>query len=120
MNWKFWSKNEKTEGGTSHSKSVKRTKPIQLPSEVGRHLVVDLQQEPDWVWRLRAVTSPKEEGGQTFWLRVFDPDTANARAFHHLTFEALNEHPDLVLFEGWYDKKTRKVELKPAEAERAA
>ena len=54
MNWKFWEK--KGEG----TQVKKLPRPKELPSSVGRFLMVNLKQDPDWVWSLRCVVRQRE------------------------------------------------------------
>lgn len=102
MNWKFWEKNKSNTG-------VKLTKPKDLPQSVGKHLVVDLKYDPDWVWGLKIVyigKIEKEENKNLFDFRIFDPNHAMTKGIEVKNYRALDEHVDMILFDGWYNKRT--------------
>jgi len=109
MNWKFWQK--KTESGADAVKVVKLPGPRRIPEPVGRHLVVKLGQDPDWVWSLECVVRSRGEGKSTFDIRVFDLSRADEDDVVVKNYNSLDSRPDLILYEGWYDKKTMKVEI---------
>lgn len=106
MSWKFW---EKKEEGSSK----KLPKPKDIPYPVGRYLVVDKGQDPDWVWNLKGIVLPKEGTKDVFYVRVFNPNEASMKNLRVRNYFSLDEHPELVLFEGWFDRKTHEVEVEP-------
>jgi hypothetical protein len=85
--------------------------PKYMPDDVGRALVVDLKQDPNWVWSLKAVVKPGERKG-FFTVRVFDERVAASRGVRVKDFHSLNDHPELVIFDGWFNKKTHEAEIK--------
>ncbi len=97
MRWKFW---EKDKSG----KLVKRTKPGELPSIVGKYLVVDLKYDPDWVWQLKAAKIEKENRKGFFLFRIFDPSLALMKGIKVQHYATLDDHPELIYFDGWYEK----------------
>lgn len=110
MGWKFWQKNESsaTDAG---EKTRKLGKPRELPQEVGRHLVVVEGLDPDWAWSLKCVLQPKESADNSFDIRVYDSESA---ALHGVTvkdYRSLDEHMELVLYSGLYDRGNRSVQL---------
>lgn len=82
----------------------KKLRPIELHQTIGRHLVVDLKLEPDWVWQLKYVHKPDEAGNPTSRVRLFDPKAAMAKNIQISRYADLDQHPDLILFEGIFDK----------------
>lgn len=111
MTWKFWQKN------TGGVKAPKLPKPKELPAGVGRYLVVDLKHDPDWVWTLKSVSLPKEGFKSAFLIRIYDDTTAMANGVLVKNYTSLDNHPGLVLFEGWYDKNTWAMEIKDYRAD---
>lgn len=103
MGWKFWQKNE--EILEKQPKAPKASKPRDLPSAVGRTLVLEMKQNPDWVWKLQCVMWPLGEGEDAFNLRVFDPNQAYYQSVEVKSFKSLDDHPDLVLYTGVYRKR---------------
>lgn len=114
MNWKFWQKKDVPQEAPGQSR------PKDLPEAVGRYMVVDLGMDPDWVWTLKAVTRRREENRNTKDFRIFSPTTANAAGMKIRNFHSLDAHPDLVLYEGWFNTKTHQLELHPNPIEKAA
>lgn len=112
MNWKFWQK-QSEETGPAGAAPVKLSGPKAMPDPVGRYLVVHLKKDPDWVWKLECVVRPRAEGKNVNDIRVFDANQVYAKNVHVKNYLSLDGHPDLILYEGWYDKKTMKVEIAP-------
>ena len=100
MTWKFWHKNEE-----AVVKQPKPSRPKDLPSPVGRTLVVEMKQSPDWVWGLKCVMRPIGAAEGTFDLRVFDPSLALKRSVEVKSYDTLDDHPDLILYSGIFKKK---------------
>ena len=116
MNWKFWAKKE-PETRSLHSKGKgndskkKLPRPKELPQMIGRHMVAVLNLDPDWVWDLRAVLSPKDDAKDVFMIRIFDPKTALAQGVTVAHYNSLDDHPELILFKGWFHKRSEQFEL---------
>ena len=109
MNWKLWLMSKIALAPTD-SANRKQEKPRDLPQEVGRHLVVKLGHDPDWVWSLKYVRKSKDSSTENvFDIRVFSPEEA---VQNHATigdYDSLSGYPDLILFTGWWDKKNKQV-----------
>ncbi len=108
MNWQFWKK-DSADGGASKNNGQKVIKPRELDL-VGRYLVQKLKQDPDWVWSLKEVVLPRDGMKGTFDFRVFDPATAKQKNVTVSDYSSLDACPELILYEGSYDKNTKKVE----------
>jgi hypothetical protein len=108
----FWKKRPVTEE-TSKLKAEKLPGPRGVPELVGRHLVVQLKQNPDWVWKLKGVVRQrsKSKTEDSFDFRVFDEAQAAAKKVSVKDYNSLAEHPNLILYEGWFDKKSMKVQM---------
>lgn len=106
VNWKFWEK-KKTDLTIKPAKA--QSKPKDLPQDVGKYLVVKLGYDPDWVWVLKSVAIKKENKKDCFDFRAFNTATAHAKGVKVENYFSLEAHPDLVLFDGWYDKNSRQV-----------
>jgi hypothetical protein len=107
MNWKFWKKESSEEVATAK----KYPKPKELPEAVGRKLVVNLKVDPDEAWSLRYLCRPSESkpGIQDF--RLFAPNKAAKVGLVIKDWTSLDDHPDLILYEGHYDRSSKTVEL---------
>ena len=104
MSWSFWKKKSVT-GQLSKANEEKLPKPKGIPEPVGRQLVVNLGQNPDWVWQLKGVVRRQAEK-QRYDIRVFDEIQAREKGISVRDYSTLDDHPELILFEGWYDKKS--------------
>ncbi len=114
MNWKFWKKSNASQDARG------MTKPKDLPETVGRYLVVDLQKDPDWVWTLKAVMRRREENRDIKDIRIFSPGRADTLGVAVRNFASFDDAADLILFEGWFNTKTHKIELIEKTTEKAA
>jgi len=109
MSWNFWKKRPERVD-LSKEKEEKLSKPQDIPEAVGRYLVVDLGKDPDWVWRLRSVVR-RQAGKYRYDVRVFDEIQTGARGVKIKDYTTFDEHPDLILFEGWYDKRSHRANI---------
>jgi hypothetical protein len=101
----FWTKK-------SNSPSPEKLpSPKGIAEPVGRHLIVAMQQDPDWVWGLHSALRPHPEDGNLFDFRVFDGKTAASRNIRVKDFNFLDAYADLILFEGVFNKKTFQVSI---------
>jgi len=79
--------------------------PKGLPNPVGRDIVTILGGDPDRVWnQFKAVIRPREEKQDTFDVRVFDEGQASSQRITVKDYNSLTDHPELILYEGWYTK----------------
>jgi len=85
--------------------------PKMIPEILGNHLIKKMEKEPGWTWRLSAVMRPRASGEKSFDVRIFASYEAAAKNIKIKDYTTLDEQPDLLLFEGWFDKKAKKVEL---------
>jgi hypothetical protein len=84
--------------------------PKNLPDDVGRTLVVDLKQEPNWVWTLKAVVKPEQEKGR-FLVRVYDERTVASKGLRVTDYNSFTQNPEMILFEGWFNKKSHEAHI---------
>ena len=102
MFWKFWERKKTKEG------EVRLPGPKGIPDEVGRHLVVKEKKESNWVWNLKGVVRPTEKK-DAFYCRVFDEAKAAQAGVQVKDWSSLDEHLYLILWQGYFDKKTATV-----------
>lgn len=107
MNWKFWTKNPVESGTPKQS----LPKPREIPEIVGRHLVVGMKKDPDFAWKLMAVVRPRAGSKSAFDVRVYSPVEAGIKGVNVKNYDTFDAVPDLILFEGWYDKAENTAEL---------
>ena len=78
--------------------------PKELPTPVGRDIVTKLGGSPEKIWDdFRAVSRPREGYEDTFEVRVFNKAQAASQKITVEDYNSLNEHPELILYEGWYN-----------------
>ena len=79
--------------------------PKDIPKVVGRDIVTRLKGDPDRTWKdYKAVIRPKEGYKNTFEVKVFDEVQAASKKIAVKNYNSLTEHPELILYEGWFNK----------------
>ena len=106
----FWRK-KSGESGVS-----KLPGPKFVPDIVGGHLVTDYKQNPDWVWKLKSVVRKRENSRSVFDIRVFDEVEVATKNIKIANYNSFDEHPELVLFEGWFDNDLRELQVEDKRA----
>ena len=110
----FWKKERKTIG----SSPMKLDKVLyeiigkewdKVPHDGGVH----------WVKYL-AVMRPRQGEGDTYDVRIYDEWAAEKYRLKTITYDTFDEHPDLILFEGWYARKAKKGDIRYTKAMQAA
>ncbi len=66
-----------------------------------------------------AVMRPKSEGSTACDVRIFSKWDAEEKKISVANYSSLDNHPDLILLAGWFDKKTKKGEIKATHPELA-
>ena len=110
IKWKFWQK-DTSSLGPKDAQSDKLQKPKELPDRVGRHMVVKMQLDPDWVWSLRCVYRKKEDQPGMFEIRIFDSQELAEIGMRMLSYSSLDTHPDIILYQGEYKKDSDQVKI---------
>ena len=95
----FWKHKETKEG------VAKLPSPKGVPELVGRYMVVEEKKNPDWVWALKGVVRPAGKR-KAFYCRVFDEAQTSQVRVKVKDWASLDDHPDLILWEGYCDKET--------------
>lgn len=92
-------------------KVEKLSGPRPIPGLVEKHIIAEYKIDPELVRILKAVVraSPTEE--DVFNIRVFDESETMARKVQVKNYTSLDEHPDLIIYEGRFDEKAKRVEL---------
>jgi hypothetical protein len=106
----FWKKKPATKE-PSKPQVEKLPRPRGIPQLVVKHLTTEYKMDPDLVQILKAVVraSSTEEG--VFNIRVFDESEALAKKIQVKDYTSVDEHLDLIIYEGWFDEKSKRVEL---------
>ena len=64
-----------------------------------------------WV-KYMAVMRPQKAEGDVFDVRIFDEWSAQQNKVSIFNYDSLDTHPELILFEGWFDRKSKKGDIK--------
>lgn len=99
----FWGKKSEKEEG-------KQSGPKEIRGPVQNYLVAERKMDPTLVKLLKAVEH-KGTAGARFDIRIFDDSEALAKKVQVKDYTSLDEHPDLILYEGWFDEGTKQVNL---------
>lgn len=87
--------------------------PRDMPQWAYMHLVTVLKVDPDSLSRLQCVQQVDYQGDVLVNLiRIFDPRLAG-ETIRIKDFASLDEHPELILYEGYMEKVSGKVHLAP-------
>ena len=103
----FWGK----ESVKEEAKKEKLPGPQAIPGLVQKHLVAERQMDPVFVRLLKAVVlkSATQETGLN--IRVFDDTEALGKKVEVKDYTSLDEHPDLIIYDGWFDEGSKQVKL---------
>jgi len=115
MFWKFWKKKPAREE-PSKIRVERLPRPKDIPELVGMYLIRELKQNADWVWKLKAVVRPRPESKDAFDFRVFDQAQVAAWKVKVKDYKSLNLYPDLILYQGWFNTESMKVQIEEKEA----
>jgi hypothetical protein len=119
VQWKFW-KRRKSAGGTVDHVGAKLPGPRDLPQQVGGYLVVRGKLDPDWVWTLKCVVRRYPERRAQYDFRVFNPEQAKQAGIKVINFMSLDHHPELILYQGKYNKYLQYAEFDKVPTEEKA
>jgi hypothetical protein len=100
----FWSKK-------SAKEEEKLRGPQMIPELVQKHLVAERKMDPDLVKLLKAVVRKSATGEKAFNIRVFDESEGLAKKVQVKDYTSLDECPDLIIYEGWFDEGSKQVKL---------
>lgn len=85
--------------------------PQAIPELVGKHLITVMKADQDRVWHYMAVVRPSSRGQKVLDIRVFDQSEAASNRITVKDYTSLDAHPDLIYYEGWFDKGSKRVEM---------
>ncbi len=100
----FWGKKSAKEEG-------KLPKPGAIPGLVQNHLVAERKMDPVLVPLLKAVVLKSATEKTGFNIRVFDESEALAKKVQVKDYTSLDERPDLIIYEGWFEEGSKQVKL---------
>ena len=102
---------EKEPSKLKSGKVEKLTGPRSIPGIVGKYLTAEYKMDANLVQILKSVVRRRPQAERSFDYRIFDQSEAEASEIQIKDFISLDEHPDLILYEGWFDEETKHVEI---------
>jgi len=97
-------------GKKSAEEKTKPLGPKEIPKPVQDYLVAERKMDPDLIKLLKAVER-KSATRTTSDIRVFDDSEAKAKRVEVKDYTSLDERPDLIIYEGWFDEGEKQVKL---------
>ena len=85
--------------------------PKPIPGLVEKHLIAEYKMDPNFVRFLKAVARRSPKAEKALDCRIFDESEAAASEVQIKDYTSLDEHPELILYEGWFDEGAKHVEL---------
>ena len=103
MHWKLDQKNRKMKRFPGNA-AKNFPKPERLPGAAVKYLIGQLGHNPAWVRRLKCVMKLKDKENNIYELRVFDETLTITDGVRVKNYHSLDNHPQLIIYEGWIDK----------------
>lgn len=91
-------------------KAAELPRPEKIPDLVGKYLVSELKMNPELVPILMSVRRQSSKGKSIFDIRIYDEPETAIKKVTVTSYNSLDEYPDLILYEGWYDQQAKHVE----------
>lgn len=85
--------------------------PKEIPEVVAKHLTEKMKMPSMYVQILRTVMYPDTASAGKFKIRIFDESETAVKKIKVQNYTTLDQYPNFILYEGWFDKKTKQVEL---------
>jgi hypothetical protein len=85
--------------------------PRPIPGLVSKHLIAEYRVEPDFAQILKAVVRRSPKAEKALDCRIYDESEAAASEVQIKDYTSLDGHPELILYEGWFDEGSKHVEL---------
>jgi hypothetical protein len=101
----FWKRKQTKEG------KIKLPGPQAIPGLVQKHLVTEGKMDPDLVTLLTAVVCKNPNVMTAFNIRIFDGSEALAKKVEVKDYNSLDEHPDLIIYEGQLNEGSKQIKL---------
>jgi len=94
----------------SKPKNMALPRPSNMSDLVGKYLVSELKMNPDLVPVLMSVRRQNSKGKDAFDFRIYDEPETTIKKVTVNNYTSFDEHPELILYEGWFDQQTKHVE----------
>lgn len=101
----FWRKKSEKE------EEKRLSGPKDIPGLVQNYLVGERKMDAGIVKLLKAVVDKSATEGKAYNIRIFDESEALAKKVQVKDYTSLDERPDLIIYEGWFDEGTKQIKL---------
>ena len=98
-------------GKKSAKEEEKLSGPKEIPGLVRNDLVAERKMDADLVKLLKAVVDKSSTEEKVYNIRIFDESEALAKKVQVKNYTSLNERPDLIVYEGWFNEVAKQVKL---------
>jgi hypothetical protein len=105
----FWRKKSLAE--ETKAKADKLPGPKLIPEPVRNYLVTQFDKAPALLAGFKSVIRKSTRAESTFDIRLFDETEAKVEDIVVKDYTSLDQFPELIFFEGWFNRKSRQVEL---------
>ncbi len=78
--------------------------PKDIPELVGRYMVVEMKQDPNFIWTMKGVV--RQINNKEYYCRVYDAGKTAQAGVQVKDWTSLDGPPELILWEGYFDKET--------------
>ena len=92
-------------------KVEKLSGPRSIPEPVKKHLINVNKLDAELVEIFQAVMRRRPDNEKVFAIRIFDDSACMAEKVMVKDFTTLDNDPELILYEGWFDETTKQTEL---------
>jgi hypothetical protein len=98
--WRRWGSPYKP-----HHHKINVKGPTNIPIQIGMYLVLQEKKAPDWIWTLSCVECPQGEyNRRNYNFRLFSSSQASLAGVQVTNYFSLDDHPELILYFGWYER----------------
>lgn len=92
----------------------KFAKPQNVPKVVRKYLEEQKKVDPNRIYRMKALLRPSAKKETALDIRIYEE--AEATTLKVKDYASLDEHTDLIIYEGWFDEGAKQVELEDKRA----
>ena len=85
--------------------------PKKISGPVEKYLISQYKWDPNLMVIINMVVRKSPKAEKAFDCRIFDPSEAESTGVQVKDYTSLDGHPELILYEGWFDEGSKQVEL---------
>ena len=97
-------------GKKSEDNELKLPGPRAVPTPVEKYLI-NMKIDGAWIRFLKSVTRNSTNGSNDVDIRIYDPSDVVAHRIQMVNYTTLDNHPEVILYEGSFNEATNEVKL---------